>query len=202
MMPAGEPAQPVPRPAPAAPRSADLDRETLLACARGEPAAFRAFVVRYERLVFALLGRMVGRGPHVEDLAQETFLRAFRAFATFHPDGPAKVTTWLLTIATRLAIDERRKRAPHLELDGDEAAPEATGPERELLRSELRDQIEQAALGLSAEQRAVFLLCDVHGATMAEAAEIVGIVEATVKTRLFRARARMRARLEEGSHGT
>src|ERR1043166_8195800 len=82
-----------------------LDPGVISRCRAQDPMAFRAFVVRYERMVFARLSRMIGRGSEVEDLAQETFVRAFRAFPDFDPSGPAKVSTWLLTIATRLALD-------------------------------------------------------------------------------------------------
>lgn len=97
--------------APAVP-GRELDPATLARARNGDPIAFRAFVVRYERPVFALLSRLMGRGREVEDLAQETFLRAFRALPGFDPDGPARVSTWLLTIATRLALDARKKRRP------------------------------------------------------------------------------------------
>src|SRR3954453_1203698 len=89
---------------------APLDGAGLARCRAQDPMACRAFVVRSERMVFALLSRMLGHGPEVEDLAQETFVRAYRAFPGFDPNGPAKVSTWLLTIATRLALDSRKRR--------------------------------------------------------------------------------------------
>src|SRR3954453_14488095 len=89
---------------------APLDGAGLARCRAQDPMAFRAFVVRYERMVFALLSRMLGHGPEVEDLAQETFVRAYRAFPDFDLTGAAKPSTWLLTIATRLALDARKKR--------------------------------------------------------------------------------------------
>src|SRR6185369_10746378 len=107
-------------------------------CRAQDPMAFRAFVVRHERMVFALLSRMIGHGSEVEDLAQETFVRAYRAFPAFDPDGPAKVSTWLLTIATRLALDSRKKRRPEMG-DVEEGADVTTGstPELSLERREL-----------------------------------------------------------------
>src|SRR5258706_16315238 len=78
---------------------ADVDADTLLRCKAQDPTAFRVFVARYERPVFALLSRLVGHGAHVEDLAQETFLKAYRGFPAFDLDGVAKPSTWLLTIA-------------------------------------------------------------------------------------------------------
>jgi RNA polymerase sigma-70 factor, ECF subfamily len=170
----------------------ELDQGVLERCRRRDPLAFRAFVVRYERMVFALLSRMLGRGPAVEDLAQEAFLRAFRAFPSFDPRGPARVSTWLLTIATRLAVDERRKRRDHEPVDEDGFEAPGPDPEGALAGAELGDAIERAADSLGDEQRAVFLLVEMHGRTMIESAEILGIPEATVKTRLFRARQKMR----------
>src|SRR5579859_5748235 len=92
--------------------SIELDAATLEGCRARDPEALRRFVVRYQRMVFAFFSRTLGSGPHVEDLAQETFLRAFRALPRFDVTGPARPSTWLLTIATRLVQDERRKRRP------------------------------------------------------------------------------------------
>src|SRR5688572_20895901 len=87
----------------------ELDLALLARCQAGEPAALRAFVEHHQRAVFALLSRIIGQRPEVEDLAQETFLRAIRALPGFEVDGAARLSTWLLTIATRLALDVCRK---------------------------------------------------------------------------------------------
>ncbi|MFO0613315.1 MAG: RNA polymerase sigma factor [Polyangiaceae bacterium] len=171
----------------------ELDRATLERCTRADPLAFRAFVVRYERLVFAVLSRMLGRGSHVEDLAQETFLRAFRAFARFDLDGPARPSTWLVTIATRLAIDARRR--DRAALIDDDAEPEVALEPPPRAGEGLSEAIERAAAALSVDQRAVFVLAEFHGNSLAEIAQIVGVPEATVKTRLHRARMHLRKHL-------
>ena len=88
----------------------ELDPGLLSRCQAGEQAALRLFVEHYQRAVFALLSRVLGQRPEVEDLAQETFLRAIVALPGFAPAGPARLSTWLLTIATRLALDVCRKR--------------------------------------------------------------------------------------------
>jgi len=184
---------------PAAPTPpAELDRATLERARALDPAALRAFVARYERPVFALLSRMLGPGPHVEDLAQETFLRAVRALPAFQPDGAARVSTWLLTIATRLVLDARKKRRlPLVALDDarTEAVPDPATPETERARRELGCRIARAAAELGDDQRAAFLLVDVHGFSIAEVARALSIPENTAKTRLFRARQHMRERL-------
>jgi RNA polymerase sigma-70 factor (ECF subfamily) len=171
------------------------------ACAL-DPIAMRAFVVRYQRQVFALLSRVMGRGPHVEDAAQETFLKAFRALPAFDPAGPARVSTWLLTIATRTALDVRkRKRFPTTPLDEASALPAGPTPESEHARGELRAAIAGAAAELSDDMRAAFVLADIHGFTMGEIAEALGIPENTAKTRVHRARQHMRERLAPHAQG-
>jgi RNA polymerase sigma-70 factor (ECF subfamily) len=200
----------VPLPSAKAPANAkEVDAAILARCKAQDPMAFRAFVVRYERAVFALLSRMLGRGPHVEDLAQETFLRAYRAFPTFEVDLAARPSTWLLTIATRLALDaKKRKAVPVVPLDapGAEAPafPQAS-PEAQLSHAELGRAIERAAAELSDDHRAVLVLAEFHDLSLAEISEILGVAEGTLKTRLFRARQHMRDKLafvrEEDSHG-
>ena len=174
-----------------------LDGAVVARCRVQDPMAFRAFVVRYERMVFALLSRMLGHGPEVEDLAQETFVRAYRAFPTFDPDGPAKVSTWLLTIATRLALDLRKKKrvddAPMGETEPPSDRP--SNPELSLQRRELGEAIARAAAELPDDQRAALVLAEMHGLSIAEIAEALEVPENTAKTRLFRAREKMRASL-------
>jgi RNA polymerase sigma-70 factor, ECF subfamily len=174
-----------------------LDGAVLARCRAQDPMAFRAFVVRYERMVFALLSRMLGHGPEVEDLAQETFVRAYRAFPDFDPDGPAKVSTWLLTIATRLALDVRKKKradvAPLSDVEPPSDRP--SNPELSLERRELGEAIAQAAAELPDDQRAALVLAEMHGLSIAEIAEALDVPENTAKTRLFRAREKMRVSL-------
>jgi RNA polymerase sigma-70 factor, ECF subfamily len=180
----------------------ESDRATLGRCKAGDPVAFRAFVVRYERPVFALLSRMLGRGAHVEDLAQETFLRAYRGFSTFDLDGPARPSTWLLTIATRLALDVAKKRPLRLApIDEADAVSAPSTPESERARAELGRAIAQAARELPDDQRAAFVLAEFHEFSIAEVALALDIPENTAKTRLFRAREKMRTKLDAWKRG-
>lgn len=181
-----------------APRGRELDRATLDRCKRGDPLAFRAFVVRYERAVFAVLSRILGRGPHVEDLAQETFLRAFRAFGSFDVDATAKPSTWLLTIATRLALDAKKRPATPLLPTDDKST---NSPEHETARAQMGRAIERAASELPEEQRVAFVLAEFHAMSLEEIAAATDTAEATVKTRLFRAREKMRAALARFREG-
>jgi RNA polymerase sigma-70 factor (ECF subfamily) len=177
-----------------------LPRATLEACKTQDPAAFRRFVLHHQRAVFALISRVGGRGAHVEDLAQETFLRAYRAFPTFDLDGPARASTWLLTIAVRLALNARKQsegRAASLPFSDASAVCDAATPETERARRELGRAIERAANELSPDQRAVFVLSEFHAMSLADIAAALAIPEGTVKTRLFRARAHLRERLAD-----
>jgi RNA polymerase sigma-70 factor (ECF subfamily) len=186
----------------APPRAPEIDAAVLARCKAQDPMAFRAFVVRYERAVFALLSRLLGRGPHVEDLAQETFLRAYRAFPAFEIDVAARPSTWLLTIATRLAFDARKRKVVPPEAVPRDDAP--ASPEATMSRVELGRAIERAAAELSDDHRAVFVLAEHHDLSLADIAVALGVPENTVKTRLFRARQQMRARLAgvlEEDHG-
>jgi RNA polymerase sigma-70 factor, ECF subfamily len=176
---------------------APLDATILARCCAQDPMAFRAFVVRYERMVFALLSRMLGRGPEVEDLAQEAFVRAYRAFPEFDVNGPAKPSTWLLTIATRLALDARKKKKlDSASIDDADHASTGSTPELSLERRELGRAIADAAQLLPDDQRAALVLAEFHGLSILEIAEALAIPENTAKTRLFRAREKMRESLK------
>ena len=180
----------------------DEEQRLLARCRAQEPAAFRAFVVKHQKMVFALLSRMLGRGPEVEDLAQETFVRAYRAFPSFDPAGSARPSTWLLTIATRLALDaKKKKRAEVQSID----EPDQTGrpiegssnatPEMALESRQLGQAIAKAALDLPDDQRAALVLAELHGLSLEEIAQALEVPVNTAKTRLFRAREKMRAAL-------
>lgn len=177
-----------------------LDASVLERCRAQDPMAFRAFVVRHERMVFALLARMLGpqRRAEVEDLAQETFVRAYRAFPDFDLRGPAKPSTWLLTIATRLVFDARKKRQlDKTSIDDDVPSPTGSTPELSLERRELGEAIAEAAAQLPEDQRAALVLAEMHDLSILEIAEALGVPENTAKTRLFRAREKMRAALAQ-----
>jgi len=181
----------------------DPARELLTRCKRGDPEAFRMFVHQYRSAVFSLLSRVLGKGhPQLEDLEQEVFLRAYRAFPRFRLDHEARTSTWLLTIATRLAFNELRRRAfEAVQLDASVELRDLRTPEVERSRRELGRAIEAAAATLSDDQRAAFALAEFHGWSSAEIAHALQISENTVKTRLFRARARMRLLLAPWSSG-
>ena len=143
----------------------------------------------------------VGRAELAEDLAQETFLRAFRALPRFRGDGRASLGTWLVTIATRVALNELRRRPPRLECLDTVSESMRTGEAAVAERHASAQAIERAVADLSPAYRGAFLLRELHGLDYAEIADVLEIDVGTVKSRLSRARSRLREALAEVHDG-
>jgi RNA polymerase sigma-70 factor (ECF subfamily) len=193
---------PLDRSDPARPARVELDELTLRRAQRGDRAAFSVLVRFYQKPVFALLSRMLvcsGRRDLVEDLAQETFVRAFRAIDGFGRDGRLRLSSWLLTIAARVALDALKRRAlPTEPLDElSDILPGARRADEALERRSLREAIARAVERLPMSYRAAFLLREVHGLEYDAIAEALEVDLGTVKSRLSRARAALRAALTE-----
>jgi RNA polymerase sigma factor (sigma-70 family) len=183
-----------------APPNDELDDVTLARAQSGETSAFRSLVERYQGRVQRMLWRMLdpaGRGAQVDDLFQETFLRVFRALPRFEARS-ARLSTWILTIATRLALNElRRPSSPRLDeaLIERVAAPERAdaGLDRQAAAAVLR----AALASLDPDHRAVLLLREVDGLDYEDIARVLEVNLGTVRSRLSRARARVRAAFGE-----
>jgi RNA polymerase sigma-70 factor, ECF subfamily len=191
------------RPAQEPREDSELDELTLARAQRGDRAAQTALVERYQRPVFALLSRMVGRQRAlVEDLAQETFLRALRALPRFSAHGPARLSTWIVTIATRLALDHLRRKTPRLEeaAAGGGLPRVLPWPDQDAHRRAVAVALTEAVEALGPPFRAAFLLREVHGLSYEEIAQVLEIDSGTVKSRLARARAALQEALAE-MHG-
>jgi RNA polymerase sigma-70 factor (ECF subfamily) len=175
-------------------REQELDDVTLAKAMRGEDAARIAFVRRHERLVFTVIARVVGASSsEVDDLAQESFLRALRALARFDATRGVRLSTWASTIAVRTAIDHVRRRARWVSLDvmrSEGRSPEGVShadetsldTKREALR--LRDALAE----LSPEHRAIVVLRFEAELSLEEIARELDLELGTVKSRLSRAR--------------
>lgn len=174
-------------------KSEELGHEVIEACRRGDRDALRCFVRCYERRVFAYLSRTLGGHYSIEDLAQEVFLRAYPALARFEVEGKAKLSSWLLTIAHRVAVDARRKdRGTNEVFEPERHRSASLNPEEGLRQEQLLQATARAIAQLNPDQREVFVLTMFHDLSTAEVAAVVGSFEATVKTRLFRAKAKLR----------
>jgi RNA polymerase sigma-70 factor (ECF subfamily) len=155
----------------------------------GDQAAFSTLVERYSGAVYNQAYRMLGDAHEAEDAVQEVFLRAFRRLDTYDP--ARRFITWLLTIGSNYCIDRIRRRR-HTWLTLDDVAfwlPSSdAGPERSALRGERRDLVQRALQTLPESYRSVTVLRYWHDLSYQEIASALSLTEATVKTRLHRAR--------------
>lgn len=171
-----------------------LDELTLRRAQRGDERAWRDLIARYEKPVHALIWRLLaGRSRHrVPDLTQETFVRVLRALPKFDPAGSATLSTWILTIATRLTLNELR-RPEHSELSAEPLAGDRTDAAAD--RARLGAAIAEGVAKLPDAQRAVLILREYHDLDYADIAAVLELDVGTVKSRLSRARAALREHL-------
>lgn len=183
-----------------------MTQELLVARAKaGDESAFAALVEENQKKVYALALRMVGDPEDAADLAQEAFLSAWKGLPQFQ--GTAAFSTWLYRLTTNACIDflrreARRKRTGSvLSLDdtgdGDslELPDDRADPHRALEQQQTREQIAQAMAKLSEEHRRVLALREVAGLSYAQIADLLGVEEGTVKSRIARARLALRKKL-------
>lgn len=164
----------------------------------GDHGAFAQLVERYKTPVYNLAYRMLGTSGDAEDAAQEIFVRAYTKLTTF--DRSRRFSTWLLSIGSNYCIDVlRRRRATVVDLDDVAYAvpDQAPGPERSAVDHEQRQAIARAVQRLPDTYRLVTVLRYYHDLSYEEIERTTGLSEATIKTRLFRARRQLEALLEQ-----
>lgn len=174
------------------------DEELVLLSKNGSLEAFNRLVHRYQGTVYAVAYRLLGERQAAEDVTQDTFLVAYRALGGFRSGS---VRAWLLRIASNRAKDllRARRRRPEEPLEAAAETAEGVGrgggvadPEDAAERRARQEAIRGALLALPFEQRAVVVLVDIQGYGYEEAAAMLGERVGTVKSRLFRARRRLR----------
>lgn len=185
------------------------DETLMLAFKAGDVRAFETLVRRHRGAVFNFLFRLSNNRQRAEDLLQETWLKVVRSAGTY--EAKAKFTTWVYTIARNLCMDAIRKdgyrKADSLDAtvgDGEDerslgekvASPDAT-PDRAAHAAALRPVLERSIARLPAEQREVFLLREYHGVQFKDIAEVTGVSENTVKSRMRYALEALRKHLAE-----
>jgi RNA polymerase sigma-70 factor (ECF subfamily) len=176
----------------------DLDR-----LRERDPTAFGQLIETYSPRIYNLALKMLGNPDLAEDILQETFVNAYRAIDRF--EGRAHVSTWLYRIAHNAVLMRLRKEKgiPDLKSLEDDLDLDTVsvgegwqdGPERQLLRSELLEEMDAALANLSEALRVVFVLRDIDGLSTAETAEVLDLSETAVKSRLHRARLALREQL-------
>ena len=181
------------------------DEELVTRSRGGDADSFNELILRWERPIYALAYRVIGREEDARDVCQETFLRAYRALPGFK--GDAKFSSWLYRIALNLCRDwiRRQRRAPVSQMPEDmdvlEAAA-AVGPSESIedlaARRELTAIVEEAMALLPPEQRTAIILKEYHGMTFQEIADLQGCPLSTVKTRLYQGLSVLRRELERG----
>ena len=170
----------------------------------GDLDCFNQLVKRWERPIYALAFRTLGREEEARDVVQEAFLRAFRGLKGFR--GQAKFSSWLYRITLNLCRDwiRRERRAPVVQLaegvDPIEVADERMAPtesvEDLVARQEMSEAVARAMSELPEEQRIAILLKEFHGLTFQEIADQLDCPLSTVKTRLYQGLSVLRRRLE------
>jgi RNA polymerase sigma-70 factor (ECF subfamily) len=180
-----------------------MDESALIIAAQdGDVDAFNRLVLAYQDLVYTQAYRMIGENAAAADTAQDAFISAYHHIRSFR-GGSFKA--WLLRIVTNACYDElrRRKRRPTVALEPvDESGEEIESPhwmedpnetpEAHLDRAELNNAIQHCLEGLPAEFRAAVVLVDIQGMDYIEAATVIGKPLGTIKSRLARARLRLR----------
>ena len=179
------------------------DAELIARSKQGNLSAFNTIVERYQGQVYNVAARILRDRTAAEDIAQETFISAHRALESYRGGS---FRAWLLRIASNQSYDYLRsaKRRPAQSLDenaennpGFAVPSDDPGPEELALQGELQETIQRAIVALPLDQRTVLVYIDVQGMSYDETAEATGVSIGTVKSRLSRARARVRDLLLE-----
>jgi RNA polymerase sigma-70 factor (ECF subfamily) len=179
-------------------------------CLQGDQAAWDEIVRQHWRKVFNLAYKFVGRHDEAEDLAQEIFLKIFKALHTV--DRRANFRTWLISISRNLCIDHYRsvrkeRETMAREIDASQLAPVSSerGPHGQLEHTDLRDLIRRALAELPPALRQAVILRDLQEFSYQEIADELGLPEGTVKSRINRGRlelARQLRRLQSQAAGS
>jgi RNA polymerase sigma-70 factor, ECF subfamily len=176
-----------------------------------DESAFNQLVVSYQRRVFALVFRMLGRRDEAEDLAQEVFVQVFKAIDQFR--GESKLSTWIYRIAVNLCknrakylsrrhagrqddVDAMAERTAFTSAKG-VSVGDVSRPDELVEGMQLEVVVKRAIAQIPAEFREVLILADVEDLSYEEIGIITGLPDGTVKSRIHRARAQLRKRVEE-----
>lgn len=183
----------------------EVDQQLVERAQRGDKRAFELLVMKYQRKLGRLLSRMVRDPAEVEDVAQEAFIKAYRALPSFR--GDSAFYTWLYRIAINTAknyLVSMGRRAPtttefdHEEaesFDDAEALRDTATPENELLGREIADTVNRAVEALPEDLRTAITLREIEGLSYEEIAGVMNCPIGTVRSRIFRAREAIAAEL-------
>src|ERR1700693_5863163 len=158
----------------------------------GDTVAFGELVTKYRTKIYSMIYGIVGNECDAWDLAQESFLKAWRSIHRFQ--GRSSFYTWLYRITTNVTIDSLRRKGRRVEVELDDAIPSSIpSPRANYQRTEIRQHINAAIAQLSAEHRAVIVLKEIEALQYQEIAEILNLSIETVMSRLFYGRKRLQS---------
>ena len=180
----------------------DIDMLNLRRAVRGDERALETLIGPYLDTTYRLCLRMMGDEQDAADMAQEALVRAWRALGSYK--GQSRFSTWLYRVTCNVCLDELRKRKKErkqslqeMQEAGVELVDPGQTPEMAVEREQTKRELSEAIGQLSQEHRAALVLRDVHGLPYEEIAEILDVNLNTVKSRISRARAALRAILSE-----
>lgn len=187
------------------------EQELIHSAAGGDENAFEQLVLAYQKQVYNLALRMAGNPDDALDLSQEAFLKAWRGLPGYRSDSA--FSTWLYRLTSNVCIDFLRKqkktRTVSVNFLGEDAQEQelilpdpAPGPEEQVLHQLNREQVATALSQLEPEYRETLTLRVIHGLSYTEIAETLEIKEGTVKSRIARAREKMRAAMLAGGNNS
>ena len=164
----------------------------------GDAPAFEELVMTYQHRVFGVALRMLGNRAEAEEVAQEAFVRAHRALGDFR--GDAKLSTWLYAITSRLCLNRLASGERRMARQGEDAllrlSDAGPRPDAALERRELETALGRAIAELPEDRRIVVVLRDLEGLSYEEIAQVLELELGTVRSRLHRARADLKDKLE------
>ncbi len=214
-----KPANPSSKPSLTVPADADAtstlaengteDIELVRRSQAGDHAAFNELVTRYRQRIYAMAYHMTRNEQDAWDLAQDTFVRAWKSIHRFR--GDSSFYTWIYRIVSNVTIDSIRKKQGRVETEFDDSLAGLQGidvrartvpggtssPDENMRQKEIGTRIEQAMGKLSAEHRAVLVMKEIEGLQYHEIADAIGIEIGTVMSRLFYARKKMQSQLKD-----
>lgn len=171
----------------------DADEDLVLQCQNGSATAFESLIRNHQTMIHALTFRMTGSLADAEDLAQETFIRAYEQIGAYN--GHAKFSTWLYSIAVHACLNWRRNEARRFHAHtkcANEFFAQQNGAENSPAENEMARRAQAALMKLPAKQRAAIVLTIYDGLNHAEAAKVLCCSETTVSWRIFTAKRKLK----------
>lgn len=169
------------------------DAKTIARAAAGDRMAMRALIDQHNRAIYGLAFHMLGRAEDAEDVTQDAFLRAWKAFPKWRPE--ARLSTWLHKVTLNLCYDRLRKKRPALMAEPPDQSDPGPTPEKTLAARQTQTVVRAAIANLPPRQCAALTLTSLQGHSNLQAAEIMDIKLPALESLLARARRTLKARL-------